>query len=110
MALVQMSQTYQTRFNTATGNLHLVSITGAGVETDLGAITQKVSGITFDAGVDIGDINLLNIAGSKVNPATSDLQTTGNGILTTMDADTGAIKTNTDTLVTAGGGGYVRLA
>ena len=51
-------------------------------------------------------------ASIPVTLATDDtLTAAANALLTTIDADTGnlpTIKTNTDTLVTAGGGGYVR--
>lgn len=37
------------------------------------------------------NVGLLNAAEAEINPATSDLQTTGNAILTTIDADTSAL-------------------
>lgn len=35
-------------------------------------LVVKASGITFDGSVDIGDVNLLNAAGTKINPATQE--------------------------------------
>ncbi len=150
---------------------------------DAGELLVKANLEVAVDNIDIGAVNLMNAADTLINPATSDLQTAGNAILTTMDtdtgniaggvgtvadtkadvdgngtttshlrrigfetdraadnvggaeeavadaggigsvsaklrristdigtidADTGSIKTNTDTLVTAGGGGYVR--
>ena len=40
------------------------------VDEDTGELMVKVSGITFGADIDIGNVNLLNKAGLKIDPAT----------------------------------------
>ncbi len=43
-------------------------------DSETGELLVKVSGVTLDADIDIGDVNLLDTVGSKVNPATEDKQ------------------------------------
>jgi len=72
-----------------------------------------VGATLIGANVDVGDVGLVNIAGTDINPATSDLQTTGNALLTTIDGDTGNIATavqkattqTTSTIYDGGGAG-----
>ena len=56
------------------------------VDDSTGELMVKVSGVTLDADIDIGDVNLLNAAGAKINPATSDKQDTANSSLAAIAA------------------------
>lgn len=78
-----------------------VAVTGALTDTQLRATPVPVSGtITANAGSNL-NTSLLALEATQTLQATAAKQDTGNTSL-------GTIKTNTDPLVTAGGGGYVR--
>jgi len=56
-----------------------------------------------------GAIHLVSIAFDDTETDLGEIvQAAANTLLGTIDGDTGTIKTNTDSLVTGGGGGYVR--
>ncbi len=78
-----------TSFQTDMPTIYLVCANGVTATANIepGIMASAGGGSTS------GNVGLLNVATDQVNPATSDLQTTGNAILTTMDADTGNIAT-----------------
>ena len=80
----------------AAGTAAIGSVTiGTSTGVDIGAVallagTNAIGKLTANSGVDIGDVDVTSSA-LPSGAATSALQTTGNNILTTIDADTGSI-------------------
>jgi len=103
---------------TVTGNgVTWTSVSYMSFVVTLDGAAKTLAGILFDTPSVLYrmDANIESVSLTGTGLATAALQTTGNAILTTIDADTGniatsagTIKTNTDPLVAAAGGGYVR--
>jgi hypothetical protein len=70
------------------------AVSGSELQVDvvasLPAGTNAIGKLAANSGVDIGDVDVLSSA-LPTGAATSALQTTANGILTTIDADTGTL-------------------
>ncbi len=75
---------------TITENADNVTVTGLSGGTDGGVVNVLVSGLTFDKDIDIGDLHLLNIANSKIDPATEGKQ---DAVITAVKAATHGNKT-----------------
>jgi len=76
------------------------SINYIALTVTLSAADKTLTGIIFDtlAAIYEFDVNIENVNLSGTGLATSALQTSGNAILTTIDADTGTISTNSGTI------------